>query len=187
MAHDDVVAVGVDAHVVGDGEGIVDDGSQHAVAAGHAGDAVNHVVRTVVVEPLAIDVVICGLGAWQKGKCAHYCAAVVAHDHAGAVCDIVEKYFARRVAVDPLPGVAGAAHGVAGLLGQVEQGGQLSLGGVCDVVTHRSTIFGFTGSVRRMMWSYSTVSTPSTWRNRAIVSSSVMVSLLRSAMPWIRW
>lgn len=55
MAHDAVVPVGVDAKIAGDGEGIFNDLSEHAVAFGGTGDAVDHEVWSRVIQPLTVD------------------------------------------------------------------------------------------------------------------------------------
>lgn len=54
VAHDGVVAMGVDADIVDDGEAIAEDVLHHAVAGGQGGDAVDDGIGARLVEPSAL-------------------------------------------------------------------------------------------------------------------------------------
>ena len=137
VAHDDIVAVGVDAYVVGVLETVLEDGLEHALAALCAGDAMDDVVGSLLVGPLAlVDGGIGRFGTGYEGEGGDGLTGVVEHHIAVAALDVALEGLFVGISVDPLVHVAAAPHGFPCVVGQAEQGGDVGCDGFPDGVVH---------------------------------------------------
>ena len=109
VAHDGVVAVGVDADVVAVAVAEVEHGIHHAVAFRQARYAVYHQIWLLVEPRSSIDVSVCGVGAGnhrEYGRQLAIALASVAH----AAADVGSHHRLVGIAAGPLPHVSAGAH-----------------------------------------------------------------------------
>ena len=126
--HGEVGAVGVDAHGVGDAEGMGKDLGHDTMYMGEGGDPVDDIVGTIV-EPLAIiDDGVGWVRAWNKCEGCHGDAAL--HEQiAVAAVDVGCHLLLGGVTVCPLREVALGYHLPAALSDEVHDGGEVGGGG----------------------------------------------------------
>ena len=109
VAHDGVVAVGVDADVVAVAVAEVEHGIHHAVAFRQARYAVYHQIWLLVEPRSSIDVSVCGVGAGNHREYGRPLAIVFA-SVAHAAVDVGSHHRLVGIAAGPLPHVSAGAH-----------------------------------------------------------------------------
>ena len=109
VAHDGVVAVGVDADVVAVAVAEVEHGIHHAVAFRQARYAVYHQIWLLVEPRSSIDVSVCGVGAGDHREYGRQLATVFA-SVAHATADVGSHHRLVGIAAGPLPHVSAGAH-----------------------------------------------------------------------------
>lgn len=110
MAHDGVVAMGVDADIVDDGEAIAEDVLHHAVAGGQGGDAVDDGIGARLVEPSALlDPPVGDVRPRDEGEGGDAFPAL--HEQvAVAPGDVLPELLLRGIVALPLVEIAAQAH-----------------------------------------------------------------------------
>lgn len=110
MAHDMVIAVGINAEVGLRSLAVTHHGIKDAMDMRSAGDTMKDVIRGVIEPGAVIDVAIGGVWAWTEDEVAHGIAIISSDEPGIATGNVLTDNVTGGIAVDPLMGIATLLH-----------------------------------------------------------------------------